>query len=166
MCNDVRPRRRGHRGFSLVEVITATAVLGLVSAGVLQTLAFVARENGDARLRTNAALEAMATLDRVIMMRAGARSVGADDSLVCALLEARDGPMDATTGGVASGVCPQRIVENIPSLMPGLLRTVALSKEPLGTITALRVSVSIGFSSRTPLLTGRPTVTIQGVIRP
>lgn len=154
------------RGFSLVEVTVAAAVLGLIGAAVVQTLGFVARSNNDSRVRTTAAVEAKATLDRIALIRAGARSVGADATQVCALLEAAGGPMDATTGGRASGTCPYRTVANIPTGVPGLRRTVAVAEEPFGRSTGLRVTVTVGLASGTPLATGNESVSVDGVLRP
>lgn len=153
-------------GFSLVEVMVAAAVLSLIGAGVVQTMQFVARSNNDSRVRATAAVEAKATLDRVAMVRAGARSVGADATQVCAMLEAAGGPMDATTGGTASGTCPYRTVANIPTGVPGLRRTVAISEESFGRSSGLRVTVSVGLASGTPLATGNESATVRGVLRP
>ena len=154
------------RGFSLVEVMIAAAVLSLIGAGVVQTLQFVARSNNDSRVRATAAVEAKATLDRVAMVRAGARSVGADQQQVCDMLEAAGGPMDATTGGTASGTCPFRTVENIPTGAPGLRRTVAISNEPFGRSDGLRVTVTVALASGTALATGNESTTVRGVLRP
>jgi prepilin-type N-terminal cleavage/methylation domain-containing protein len=166
----VRPATRPEavgRGFSLVEVMVAAAVLGLIATAVVQTLGFVARSNNDARVRTTAAVEAKATLDRIALMRAGARSVGADAAQVCALLEAADGPMDATNrGGTASGTCPYRKVANIPTGQPGLRRTVEISEEPFGRATGLRVTVTVGLASGTQLSTGNGVASVSGVLRP
>jgi prepilin-type N-terminal cleavage/methylation domain-containing protein len=154
------------RGFSLIEVMVAAAVLGLIAAGVVETLRTVARVNADARMRAAAAVEVRATLDRVAMMRAGARSVGASPEQICSLLEAAGAPMDATTGGQASGTCPQRTVRLIPTSQTGLLRTVSLREELFGRTQGLRVTVTVGRRSGVVLATGTASATSYGIFRP
>jgi hypothetical protein len=146
--------------------MVAAAVLSLIGAGVVQTLQFVTRSNNDSRVRTTAAVEAKSTLDRIAMVRAGARSVGASQEQVCAMLEAAGGPMDATTGGTATGVCPFRTVANIPTGLPGLRRTVAITEEAFGRSAGLRVTVTVGLASGTALATGNESASVRGVLRP
>jgi prepilin-type N-terminal cleavage/methylation domain-containing protein len=158
--------RRRRRGFSLVEVIVASAVLGLIGAGVIQTLGIVARVQGEARVRTAAAVEARATLDRIAMMRAAAQSVGASATQICSLLESAGSPMDATTAARATGSCPLRTIEQIPTGESGLFRTVAVREEALGRMRALKITVAIGFGPGTTLATAAPMATLHGVLRP
>jgi prepilin-type N-terminal cleavage/methylation domain-containing protein len=154
------------RAFSLIEVMVAAAIVGLVAGGVVQTLRFVADANAASRTRALAALEARATLDRVMLLRASARSVGSSDTQTCALLESAGGPMDATgSGTTASGTCPFRKVEAIPTSSPGLVRSVEIVNEPFGRANALRIKVAVATRTGRSLL-GSTSVTVEGVIRP
>jgi len=147
---DAPPRlSRARRGFSLIEVMIAGALLGLIGTGSLTAIQMAAQQAAQTRARTFAALESQTVIDRVMALDQLVSTAGAliaNDTemgtVFCSLLTAPDGPLDKL-GGTTVGVCPELVVQNMKIPGSTLKRDVKIDAEPLGAVSGYIITVRV-----------------------
>ena len=130
------------RAFSLMEIMVAGAMVTLLGAGALSLMSFL---HSQSRLETSRALavaDAQTTIDRVFGI-ASITSAYASSTALCEALEAAGGPLDTTTGAVATGTCPNVTVSGVPVASSTMLKTVAISTVTVDAGSAQQVVVTI-----------------------
>lgn len=130
------------RGFSMIEVMISSAIVGLIGAGAMTVAVQAGREAGHERSRTVAIADAQSTVDR-IYNAAGVVAAYGGATRLCQFLSSSGAPMDVTGGGTLSGTCPNRTATNMPVAGTVLRRTVAMSSITFGSGTATQVVVTI-----------------------
>ena len=136
------------RGFSLIEVMIAAAILALIGSAVLSTMSFSANAIIKTRMRTFASDDASTQLDRMLIMSGVATNARATDANRCSLFTAAGGPMDSTTGGTVTGACPTTVgtslaVSGIRIAGTTLKRKVTLTSALIGTRSGFLISVEV-----------------------
>ncbi len=148
-----RSGSRALGGFSLIEVMIAAALLGLIGAGVLTSITFAQQEAARTRARTYASSDAQTVIDRMLVLSGVARAAGAaggdTTTVLCNLFKAAGGPMDVSGGGTLTvNSClttpgPSLTATNIPLTRSSLRRTVSVVPETLGIKPGLRITVRV-----------------------
>jgi prepilin-type N-terminal cleavage/methylation domain-containing protein len=144
-------KQQAARGFSLVEVMIAAALLGLIGAGSLSAIQFAQAESGRTRARTVASSDAQTTIDRILNISVAATNAAGlvatqteADTMLCSLLTASGGPLETTGGGTLSvSSCPTLTVTGVPVSNTSLKREVSIVPITLGTSTGLEVKVRV-----------------------
>lgn len=98
------------RGFTLIEAMLATVVVGFIGAASLTLASVAAREHQRGRLRTVIAADAQAVIERVVAIASTARNYGGTDAF-CASIMSDEGPF---AHGTASGACPYLSITDVP----------------------------------------------------
>lgn len=129
------------RAFSLLEVMMACAMVGLLGAGAMSIVHIAGNQTAASRQRARATSDALSTIDRVFSSL-GAFDPASGPTKLCELLESADGPMATTTPATASGTCPHRIVAGIP-IGNGLQRRVEVAPTTVGAVSGQTVTVII-----------------------
>jgi hypothetical protein len=138
------------RGFSLIEAMTATAMVGVLGAGSIALVTHVTNQGAENRLRALATADAIGAVERTTQLVSVAAAHGGRNRF-CELVRAPGGPLAG--GDEPAGVCPFLTASNIP--VPGsvLRRTVDLVDVTIDGAPALRVVATVtGGDLRRPLV--------------
>jgi hypothetical protein len=134
----------------------AAALLALIGASLLSTMAFSSRSASTTRARSVASGEANRVIDQLVILMQIASAKSTDVNRFCDLVKASGGPMEGATG-----TCPDLTVTNKAIVNSSLKADIAIASTTIGSKNGLTASVTVSGGQ----LSANEKVTVNTLLR-